>query len=161
MFRYFENSQMLSQGFLLAMNADGEINEIDRTCRKGKLTNGVPEVASWFDAWTGLGDLLTRQAEDDIRRNRRISAAHKLRRASVYFGLCERYIPHTDPGKAQCYARMQAAFQKFIELMVDDVSVGNPHQLRHPLVDSPDGPVQRHGKCPIINRIDQFFEAAL
>ena len=116
MFRYFENSQMLSQGFLLAMNADGEINEIDRACRKVTITNGVPEIASWFNAWTELGDLLTRQADDDLRRNRRVSAAHKLRRASVYFGLCERYIPHTDARKAQCYARMQQAFRRYVEL---------------------------------------------
>lgn len=117
MFRYFESSQMLSQGFLLAMNADGEINEIDRTCRKVSVTNGIPEVTSWFNAWAELGDLLTRQAGDDLKRNRRVSAAHKLRRTSVYFGLCERYIPHTDPRKAQCYARMQFAFRQYIELL--------------------------------------------
>ena len=56
MFRYFESSPMLSQGFLLAMNADGEINEVDRTCRKVTITNGIPEVTSWFNAWTELGD---------------------------------------------------------------------------------------------------------
>jgi len=117
MFRYFEGSAMLSQGFLLGMNADGEINEIDRTCRKVTVTNGIPEVTSWFNAWTELGDLLTRQADDDLKRNRRVSAAHKLRRTSVYFGLCERYIPHTDPRKVQCYARMQSAFRQYIELL--------------------------------------------
>src|SRR4051812_9854278 len=96
MFRYFKDSQMLSQGIMMALNAEGEINEIDRTCRKVKVVNGLPDVASWFNAWMELGNLLLSQAADDVKRGRRVSAAHKFRRASVYFGLCERYVPHTD-----------------------------------------------------------------
>jgi hypothetical protein len=101
MFRYFKDSQMLSQGVLLALNAEGEINEIERTLRKVSVESGIPEITSWFNAWTELGNLLLSQAADDLTSKRRISAAHKFRRASVYFGLCERYIPHTDPRKAQ------------------------------------------------------------
>jgi len=101
---------------LLALNADGEINEVDHACRRVTVQDGVPEVTSWFDSWTQLGELLVSQAGDGLQRRHWISAANKVRRAAVYFGLCERYIPHTDPRKAHCYARMQACFRQFVEL---------------------------------------------
>jgi dienelactone hydrolase len=121
MFRYFPDSTMLSQGFLLAMNCDGEINEIDRTNKKIEVTNGLPDIGSWHREWNALGDLLLKQVEDDLAKNRRVSAAHKIRRACVYFGLCERYIPHTDTRKADCYAKMHASFRRYVELNHDPV----------------------------------------
>ena len=119
MFRYYSGSQMLSQGVLLALNSGGEINEVDQACRRVTVTDGLPDTTSWFNSWTGLGDMLIGQANDDIARNRRISASNKLRRACVYFGLCERYIPHTDERKAYCYARMQDCFRRFAELATE------------------------------------------
>src|SRR4051812_45003080 len=116
MFRYFPESAMLSQGFLLAMNCDGEINEIDRTNKKISVSNGLPDISSWHREWNALGDLLLKQADDDLAKKRRVSAAHKIRRACVYFGLCERYIPHTDPRKADCYRKMQTSFRRYVEL---------------------------------------------
>src|SRR6516162_3618847 len=74
MFRYYKDSQMLSQGVLLALNAGGEINEIERALRKVTVENGIPEVSSWFDAWTELGNLLLGQAADDLKHRRRVSA---------------------------------------------------------------------------------------
>jgi dienelactone hydrolase len=156
MFRYFKDSQMLSQGVLLALNAEGEINEIDRTCRKVSVSNGLPEVTSWFRAWTELGDLLTRQAEDDIRAKRRVSAANKLRRASVYFGLCERYIPHTDPRKAQCYARMRAAFRQYVELNREPVEFVEVPYEKGQSLPGLFIPSAKPGKAPTIIFIDGF-----
>jgi hypothetical protein len=121
MFRYFENSAMLSQGVLLALNAGGEINEIDRACRKAATKDGLPDTSSWFHAWTELGDLLVNQTEADLAKRRKISAAHKIRRACVYYGLCERYVPHADERKAQTFARMQACFRRYIELSGEPV----------------------------------------
>ena len=121
MFRYFESSPMLSQGVLLALNAGGEINEVDRACRKVTTKDGMPDVSSWFSAWTELGDLLIEQADADLRKRRKLSAAHKIRRACVYYGLGERYIPHTDDRKARTYAKMRAAFRRYIELSAQPV----------------------------------------
>jgi dienelactone hydrolase len=115
MFTYFPDSQMLSQGVLLAMNSDADINEVERALSKVTVKDGLPDVTTWYEAWTGLGELLVKQAEADIAKDRRISAANKVRRAAIYFGLCERYIPHTDERKAHCYARMQACFRSYIE----------------------------------------------
>jgi pimeloyl-ACP methyl ester carboxylesterase len=121
MFRYFENSAMLSQGVLLALNAGGEINEIDRACRKVVTKDGLPDTSSWFHAWTELGDLLVSQAEADLAKRRKLSAAHKIRRACVYYGLCERYVPHTDERKTQTFAKMQACFRRYIDLSGEPV----------------------------------------
>ena len=116
MFRYFETSPMLSQGVLLALNAGGEINEIDRACRQVATKDGLPDVSSWFQVWSELGDLLVGQSEADATKRRHLSAAHKIRRACVYYGLCERYIPHTDARKALTFVKMQASFRRYIEL---------------------------------------------
>jgi len=156
MFRYFENSQMLSQGVLLALNSGGEINEIARACGEVSIANGIPEIGSWFDAWTRLAGVLVDQAEADLAKGREPSAAHKLRRACVYYGLCERYIPHTDPRKAQCYERMQRCFRRYIELSAEPVEyVEVPYE---------DGkslpglfiPAARRGKAPTVLFIDGF-----
>lgn len=156
MFRYFENSQMLSQGVLLALNSGGEINEIDRTCRKVAVTNGIADVGSWFEAWTGLGGLLNEQADADLKRGRRVSAAHKIRRASVYFGLAERYIPHTDRRKAACYDLMRKAFRRYVELSGEPVEF-----LEVPYEDGKSLPAlfipaARPGKAPTLVFIDGF-----
>jgi len=107
---------MLSQGVLLALNAGGEINEIDRACRQVATKDGLPDVSSWFQVWSELGDLLVGQSEADATKRRHLSAAHKIRRACVYYGLCERYIPHTDARKALTFVKMQASFRRYIEL---------------------------------------------
>jgi dienelactone hydrolase len=156
MFRYFENSQMLSQGILMALNSEGEINEIDRTCRKVKVVDGLPDVTSWFAAWMELGNLLLSQADDDVKRNRRVSAAHKLRRASVYFGLCERYIPHTDPRKAQSYASMRAAFRRFAELNREPVEFVEVPYEKGQSLPALFVPAEKTGKAPTIVFIDGF-----
>jgi dienelactone hydrolase len=156
MFRYFEGSRMLSQGVLLALNAEGEINEIDRTCRKVRVANGIPEVGSWHEAWTEIGELLIRQADADVNAKRRISAAHKLRRACVYFGLCERYIPHTDPRKAQCYARMQATFRRYIELGREPVELVEVPYENGQSLPALFIPAAKPGPAPTIIFIDGF-----
>lgn len=156
MFRYFKESQMLSQGVLLALNAEGEINEIDRALRKVQVENGIPEVASWFNAWTELGSILLSQAEADRKRKRRVSAAHKFRRASVYFGLCERYIPHTDSRKAQSYAGMRQAFRSFVELNREPVEfVEVPYENGQSL-PALFVPAEKPGRVPTLVFIDGF-----
>jgi len=121
MFRYFEGSAMLNQGVQLALNSGGEMNEIDRACKAAVVRNGVPEVGSWFDGWTGVAKVLEDQAAADEARAHAISAAHKYRRAAVYHALAERYIPHTDARKAQAYGGMQTAFAKYLDLAGEPV----------------------------------------
>lgn len=117
MYRYFPKSAMLSQGALLAMNAGADINELDRALKQVEVgADGAPDLGSWYDAFQGLVETLWQQAADDERRGHRLSASHKYRRAAVYAGLAERYVPHTDGRKARCYGQMQASFHKFIEL---------------------------------------------
>lgn len=156
MFRYFPDSAMLSQGFQLALNCEGEINEFDRTARKIKVSNGLPDTGSWFTEWNALGDLLVGQAEDDLKKKRRISAAHKIRRACVYYGLCERYIPHTDERKAVCYRKMQTCFRRFVELNREplefvEVPYENGQSLPALFIPAASG-----GKAPTIVFIDGF-----
>jgi dienelactone hydrolase len=156
MFRYFENSPMLSQGVLLALNAGGEINEIDRACRQVETLDGLPDVTSWHRAWSGLADLLNSQADADIAKGHRLSAAHKVRRACVYYGLCERYIRHTDDRKAKTYASMQAAFRRYVELSgapVEWVEVSYENGKSLPALFVPAiGP----GRAPTVVFIDGF-----
>src|SRR5258708_5471341 len=154
MFRYFKDSQMLSQGIMMALNAEGEINEIDRTCRKVSVSNGLPEITSWFNAWTELGELLVGQARADLEAKRRVSAAHKLRRASVYFGLCERYVPHTDPRKAQAYASMRSAFRRFVELNGEPVEFVEVPYEKGQSLPALFIPAQNPGRAPAVVFID-------
>src|SRR5712692_2805665 len=121
-FSYYPDSPMLSQGVLTALNSGGELNEIDRACRAAVVTNGVPDVSSWFDAWTGVASVLGDQANADEARGYSVSAAHKWRRAAVYYAIAERYIPHTDSRKAQCYGRVQEAFWSFVRLAGEPVT---------------------------------------
>ncbi len=156
MFTYLENSRMLSQGFLLAMNSDADINEVDRAYRNVKVVDGIPDVTSWHQSWTGLGELLIKQADEDLRAGHRVSAAHKLRRACVYFGLCERYIPHVDPRKAQTYASMQSCFRRYVELNRDPVEFVEVPYENGTSLPGLFIPAARPGPAPTIIFIDGF-----
>ena len=106
MFRYFEGSQMLSQGFLLAMNAGGEINEVDRACRKVVAKDGIPEVSSWFSAWTELGDLLVARPTptcETPQAQRRPQVPPRLRLLRSLRALHSAHRPR----KAEGFARMR------------------------------------------------------
>jgi dienelactone hydrolase len=116
MFKYFEDGMMLTQGFQLAMNCGADINEVDRACKASVVVDGVPEPGAWYDAWVGVGLVLEAQAAEDEKKGRKVSASNKYRRASVYHGIAERYIPHTDARKLDAYRKMLATFRKHAEL---------------------------------------------
>jgi dienelactone hydrolase len=146
---------MLSQGILLALNAGGDVNDIERACRSVVVNGGLPDVTSWFNGWAGIARTLVDQAVIDEQNGRRISAGHKYRRAAVYFAVAERYIPHTDPRKPEAYTRMQAAFRKFVDASqapVEYVEVPFGAQSLPALFV----PAAHHARVPTVVFVDGF-----
>jgi dienelactone hydrolase len=138
------------------MNSDADINEVDGAYRAVTVKDGVPDITSWYDAWSALAGLLTRQADEDLAGGHRVSAAHKLRRAAVYHGLCERYIPHTDSRKARAYANMQRCFRRTVDLNREPVEFVEVPYEGGASLPGLFIPAARPGPAPTIVFIDGF-----
>jgi dienelactone hydrolase len=100
-------------------NASGaELGEIVDMCEPIKRAAdsgadaGTPEFLA---QWVGKADTLSELAAEDLSRNRRLSAAEKLRRASLYYTTAERMIGANQPAKAETFAKAQSAFWQYIE----------------------------------------------
>jgi len=109
-FQYFPDEPMYSQGVLLAINTGGDINDIDRACRAFAQRGDTPAGVAWAEAWTAIAEALVDQANADEAAGRQLSAAHKHRRACIYYILAERYLDSSDHRKMTAY---KAALREF------------------------------------------------
>jgi dienelactone hydrolase len=102
----------------IAVASGAELGEIVDMCEPIKRAAdegadaGTPE---FMKQWARKADTLASMAEEDLARGRKLSAADKLRRASLYYITAERMQGHGHPGRAETYAKAQSAFSQYIE----------------------------------------------
>jgi hypothetical protein len=82
-FQYFPDAPMYSQGVLLALNAGGDINEVDRACRGFAERGESPSGVAWHESWSAVADVVAGQASADEAADRLLSAAHKHRASTA------------------------------------------------------------------------------
>ena len=127
MFEYFSGSYYgWNQSLMLALEAGGNINEIDAVCRPlkemsvSKPRDGVAEEA-WYASWEGLGRHLEELAVNDAEAGHWLTAGRKYLRASIYYLIAEKNLSHRDARKLQIYSRAIAVFKKGIQLSKEPV----------------------------------------
>jgi naringenin degradation protein FdeB len=113
-FQYFPDAPMYSQGVLIAINAGGDMNDIDRACRNFAGRGDKPSGVAWYEAWSDIAETVAAQAKDDEVNGRRLSAGHKHRRACVYLILAERFLDSSDDRKPLAYRAMLEEFAAFV-----------------------------------------------
>ncbi|MDO6965327.1 alpha/beta hydrolase family protein [Rhizobium alvei] len=119
MFFYFPNNYVWNLSVNIAMIMGAEIGEIDEMCKPlvEISTRGDDEgTQAFLAAWNAMADKLVAQADEDMRLNRRFSAARKHKRASIYYMIAERMQAHGFAPRLQTYRKMLDSFSKFVEL---------------------------------------------
>ncbi|MGB3627415.1 MAG: prolyl oligopeptidase family serine peptidase [Henriciella sp.] len=117
LFEYFPN-YIWNLSVAIAVASGAELGEIVDMCEPIKRAAdegadaGTPE---FMKQWARKADTLASMAEEDLARGRKLSAADKLRRASLYYITAERMQGHGHPGRAETYAKAQSAFSQYIE----------------------------------------------
>jgi dienelactone hydrolase len=113
-FQYFPATAMYSQGIMLALNAGGDINDIDRALRSVQKDDGVPDLSAWYESLSALAGEVAAQASADEAAGRLVSAGHKHRRACIYYVLAERYLEISDKRKPVAYRAMREQFAAYV-----------------------------------------------
>ncbi|MER7005414.1 alpha/beta fold hydrolase [Dactylosporangium sp. NPDC000555] len=113
-FQYFPDEPMYSQGVLLALNTGADVNEVDRACRSFAERGDTPAGVAWYESWSAVANLVAGQASVDERAGRLFTAAHKHRRACIYYILAERYLDATDERKQVAYRSVLDEFAAFV-----------------------------------------------
>jgi dienelactone hydrolase len=102
----------------IALASGAEVGEVVDMCQplKDSASRGVDAgTAAFLSEWVKMADKLAGLAQEDAARDRRFSAAHKLRRAALYYLTAERMQGHGHPGREETFRRAQAAFARYIE----------------------------------------------
>lgn len=119
MFEYFDGNYTWNMAVNLALAMGGSIGDIDdvsRPLRSVAKQNDSVAAEMLFEAWGGLGDKVSKLAEADLAKGRKLSAGEKYRRAAIYYIQAERMqAPHFDR-RRKAFASMLDAFAKFVAL---------------------------------------------
>lgn len=117
MFEPFPGNYVWNLSTNIALNTGGQINEV-----LDAITPIVPLAASgdagteaFLEAWSGLADRLVELADDDLAAGHPLSAAQKYLRAAGYYITGERMQRVGYAPRETAYAKMKAAFARFIE----------------------------------------------
>ena len=101
LFQYFPGNYVWNLTIAIALESGARIGEIEAMCRplleaaaRGEDA-GTPE---FMGRWVEMADRLAGVADEDLARNRALSASAKLDRASLYYQLAERMQAHGAPG---------------------------------------------------------------
>lgn len=122
MFEYFPDNYSWSLSTHMAIDASGEISEIDDICEplKPLAARGEEHAQDWFDAWSGAAERLVRLASADEELGHSSAAGRKLLRAGAYSMFAERQILDKSD-------RTQATYQRAVELFANGVgALGEP-----------------------------------
>ncbi|GAA4102609.1 alpha/beta hydrolase family protein [Nonomuraea soli] len=117
MFEYFPGNYVWNLSVNLALSTGAAIGEVDEACRPlrtGEPSDVTPE--RFFETWTALAARLSALARSDAAAGRRLSAAARYRRASVYFLTAERMQHHGYGPRADAYASGLDCFRQAITL---------------------------------------------
>ena len=108
----------------IAVASGAELGEIVDMCEpiKRAADEGADAGTPQFMAeWAKKADTLSELAAEDLALGRKLSAAEKLRRASLYYTTAERMQGAGQPGKAATFAKAQDAFKKFVEFSGENI----------------------------------------
>jgi len=125
MFEYFPENYGWSQSVAIALLLGCNIHEIDEACKNFRRQNLDPEdpaaQEAWYQGWNTLAGRLERQASQDLKLGRELSAGRKYISASQYHMLAERHISNQDPRKIEVYEKALNTWDKGVELRGDPV----------------------------------------
>ncbi len=128
MFEYFPNNYTWSLAVMGALNAGGQIGEIDEACRPLKehaahnafLADQTPQRA-WFESWLKLAERVERLGRADEDAGHPLSAGRKYLRAAMYYLAAERMLSHKDPRRLEAYKRGIEIFRRSLVLRKEPV----------------------------------------
>ena len=113
MFEYFPDNYPWSMATMMAINAGGNISEIDEVLASLRDIAGANDESAnqaWHDAWSNLGERNKRLAEADANSNFYISSGEKFLRAACYYMTAERMCKSNSPLRLNTYKQMLDCF---------------------------------------------------
>lgn len=116
LFEYFPN-YVWNLSISIAMQSGAELGEVIDMSKPllDKAEKGEDAgTGEFLKEWIKMADKLTGLAAEDEERGRLLSAADKLRRASLYLLTAERMQGHGHPGREETFARALACFDKYV-----------------------------------------------
>lgn len=119
MFSYFSNNYVWNLSVNIAIGMGAQMGEIDQMCRpllEAAQQGDDRGTDAFRHAWEAMADKLIRQADEDKARGRQLSAATKLRRASMYLLVAERMLGQGAPTRDVLYRRMLDVFAEAMRL---------------------------------------------
>ena len=135
MFEYFPDNYPWSMATLMAMNAGGNISEIDEALSKLRAFAGANDDEAnqeWHSAWSKLGQRNKRLAKEDTNLNFNFSAGTKLLRAACYYMTAERMCKSNSPLRLKTYNKMLDCFNLGTSILEDCVTrVQIPYKDTH------------------------------
>lgn len=106
----------LSVAIAVASGAElGEIVDMCEPIKRAADEGADAGTPQFMKEWAKKAHVLTELADEDLQRGRKLSAAQKLRRASLYYLTAERMQGHGHPGRKETFANAQTAFKQYIE----------------------------------------------
>jgi len=132
MFMYFPTNYVWSMAVVATLNNGGFIDEVDRACRPVLEAAGQGDDAGTeelYAAWVAVADRLIASAREDEAAGRKLGAADKYYRSSLYVSQSERLQSPTWAGRTKAY-------QKSIDLLLKHVELGEVPVIK---VDIPYG----------------------
>lgn len=106
----------LSVAISIASGAEfGEIVDMCEPIKRAANEGADAGTPQFMKEWAKKAETLSALAQEDLARGRKLSAAEKFRRASLYLTTAERMQGHGHPGRAETYAKSQDAFKHYIE----------------------------------------------
>ncbi|MEG3178872.1 alpha/beta hydrolase [Sphingomonas sp. RB3P16] len=123
LFNYFPN-YIWNLSLAIALESGAQIGEIMDMCQpiKDAANNGTDAgTAEFMIEWVKMADKLIGLADEDEARGRAYSAGNKLQRAALYLLTAERMQGHGHPGRADTFAKAQAAFNMGVRLSKENV----------------------------------------
>ncbi|TQL48394.1 alpha/beta hydrolase family protein DUF1100 [Homoserinimonas aerilata] len=119
MYMYFPTNYVWSMAVVASLNNGGLIDEIDRACRPVLEASKNGDDAGTdllYASWAAVADRLASEAAEAEGAGRRITAADKFYRASLYTSQSERLQSPKWEGR-------NAAYQKSIDLLLKHVEL--------------------------------------
>ena len=106
----------LSVAISVASGAElGEIVDMCEPIKRAADEGADAGTPQFLKEWVKKADTLIELANEDLERGRKLSAASKLRRASLYLITAERMQSAGQPEKAQTFEKAQTAFKQYID----------------------------------------------
>ncbi|MDC1503362.1 alpha/beta hydrolase, partial [Gammaproteobacteria bacterium] len=106
----------LSVAISVASGAElGEIVDMCEPIKRAADEGADAGTPQFLREWVKKADTLIELANEDLERGRKLSAASKLRRASLYLITAERMQSAGQPEKALTFEKAQTAFKQYVD----------------------------------------------